>query len=223
MSATVDAGSAPGAGVSPSSRRRLGASTGAGVLGGVVVAVLGPWWLIPLVAWILAALVYVVWMWSTIWPLGPEETARQARAEDLGRASTDIVLLSASLVSLVALGLVLVRAGQMKGLDKGLLVGTCVLSVVLAWTVVHTVFTLRYADLYYGTEPGGIDFNEDDPPCYSDFAYFAWTIGMTFQVSDTDIKRKAIRRTALRHAILSYVFGALIIATTVNLVAGLGK
>ncbi len=223
MPATVDGRPAPGAGVSPSSRARLGASTGAGVLGGVAVAAVGPWWLIPLVAWILAALVYVVWMWTTVWPLGPEETARRARREDLGRASTDLILLSASLVSLVALGLVLVRAGQMKGLEKALLVGTCVLSVVLAWTVVHTVFSLRYADLYYDGEPGGVDFNEDEPPCYSDFAYLAWTIGMTFQVSDTDLKTKAIRRTALRHGLLSYTFGALIIATTVNLIAGLGK
>ncbi len=223
MSATVDAPPAPDAGVSPSSRTRLGASTAAGALGGVVVAAIGPWWLIPLVVWILAALVYVVWMWTTIWPLGPEETAGQARREDLGRGTTDLTLLSASLVSILALGLVLVRAGQMKGLEKGLLVGTCVLSVVLAWTVVHTVFSLRYADLYYEGEPGGVDFNEDEPPCYSDFAYLAWTIGMTFQVSDTDLKTKAIRRTALRHGLLSYAFGALIIATTVNLIAGLGK
>ena len=96
-------------------------------------------------------------------------------------------------------------------------------SVVLAWAVVHTVFSLRYADLYYEGEPGGIDFNEDDPPSYSDFAYLAWTIGMTFQVSDTDLKTQAIRRTALRHGLLSYMFGALIIATTINLIAGLGK
>jgi uncharacterized membrane protein len=223
MPASFEAPVPAAVGFPPSSRMRLGASTGAGVLGAVVVALLGPWWLIPLIAWVLAALAYVVWMWLSIWPLGPEETAREARREDLGRASTDIVLLSASLVSILALGLVLVRAGQMKGLDKGLLVGTCVLSVVLAWTVVHTVFSLRYADLYYDGEPGGVDFNEDEPPCYSDFAYLAWTIGMTFQVSDTDLKTKAIRRTALRHGLLSYTFGALIIATTVNLIAGLGK
>jgi uncharacterized membrane protein len=202
---------------------RLGASTGAGVLAGIVVAAIGPWWLIPLIAWIFAALVYVVWMWATIWPLGPEETARQARREDLGRASTDVVLLSASLVSVLALGLVLVRAGQTKGLEKGLLVGTCILSVVLAWTVVHTVFSLRYADLYYDGVPGGVDFKEDEPPCYSDFAYLAWTIGMTFQVSDTDLETNAFRRTALRHGLLSYMFGAIIIATTINLIAGLGK
>jgi uncharacterized membrane protein len=223
VAAAAPTPSPPVGGVSPTSRVRLAASGTAGAVGAIVVAVVGPWWLIALAAWTLAALVYVVWMWLTIWPLGPRETAERARREDLGRATTDVVLLSASFVSLLAIGLVLVRAGQTTGLDKGLLVGTCVLSIVLAWTVVHTVFTLRYADLYYDGDPGSVDFNEDDPPCYSDFAYLAWTIGMTFQVSDTDLKTRTIRRTALRHAILSYVFGALIIATTVNLIAGLGK
>jgi uncharacterized membrane protein len=86
---------------------------------------------------------------------------------------------------------------------------------------VHTVFTLRYARLYYLDEDGGIDFNEADPPRYSDFAYLAFTIGMTFQVSDTDIQDKTIRATILRHMWLSYVFGAVIVAITINLIAGL--
>jgi uncharacterized membrane protein len=68
-----------------------------------------------------------------------------------------------------------------------------------------------------------VDFNEDDAPDYRDFAYLAFTIGMTFQVSDTTLQTSEIRRTALRHALLSYVFGAVVIATTINLVAGLGK
>ncbi|MGI8803315.1 MAG: DUF1345 domain-containing protein [Solirubrobacteraceae bacterium] len=196
-------------------------SIGSGLLGGGLAADLGPWWLVPLVAWMMAALVYVVWMWMTIWPLGAQETARRARAEDLGRTSADVVLLSASVASLLALGLVLIRAAKLMGLEKGLLIGGGVLSVVLSWAVVHTVFTLRYADLYYDGEAGGVDFKEDDSPEFSDFAYLAWTIGMTFQVSDTDLKTKGMRRTALRHALLSYMFGALIIATTINLVAGL--
>jgi uncharacterized membrane protein len=75
--------------------------------------------------------------------------------------------------------------------------------------------------LYYGDQPGGIDFNESDQPRYTDFAYVSFTIGMTFQVSDTDLRTKEIRTTALQHALLSYVFGAMIIATTINLIAGL--
>ena len=74
-----------------------------------------------------------------------------------------------------------------------------------------------------GGQGGGIDFNEDDPPAYADFAYLAFTLGMTFQVSDTDLQTKPIRATALRHGLLSYLFGAIILATTINLVAGLVK
>jgi uncharacterized membrane protein len=89
--------------------------------------------------------------------------------------------------------------------------------------VVHTVFTARYARLYYTGEDGGVDFHEEARPSYSDFAYLAFTVGATFQVSDTDISSNEIRRTVLRHSLLSYLFGAIIIAATVNLLAGLAK
>jgi uncharacterized membrane protein len=88
---------------------------------------------------------------------------------------------------------------------------------------VHTVFTLRYARLYYLNGSGGIDFNQDDEPAYAEFAYLAFTIGMTYQVSDTDLKTRAIRSTALRQALLSFVLGAVILATTINLIAGLSN
>jgi uncharacterized membrane protein len=80
---------------------------------------------------------------------------------------------------------------------------------------------LRYARSYYGEPAGGISFNEQDPPAYLDFAYFSFTIGMTFQVSDTNITRKAIRHLALHHALLSYLFGAVILATAINIFASL--
>jgi uncharacterized membrane protein len=104
-------------------------------------------------------------------------------------------------------GLVLVRAGHSNGLSKALLIGISVASIVVAWSVVHTVYSLRYAKLYYDERAGGIDFNDEGAPCYIDFAYLALTIGMTFQVSDTNLKTTNIRRTALRHALLSYTLG----------------
>ena len=93
-------------------------------------------------------------------------------------------------------------------------------AVVLGWFVIHTLFTLRYARLYHSTG-GGVDFNQDEPPRYVDFAYVAFTIGMTFQVSDTDLKSTAIRATALRQALVSYLFGAVVLATTVNFIVSL--
>lgn len=207
----------------PPATVRVFRAAAAGAASAIVVAIIGPWWLIPLTAWDITALAFIVGIWYRLGPLDAAGTAELAQREDPRRATADLLLLGASLVSLLAVGLVLVRANSQQGLDRGMLVGASVLSIVLAWGIVHTVYMLRYARLYYRDRPGGISFNEKDPPVYSDFAYLALTIGMTFQVSDTDLQTKEIRRLALRHALLAYVFGTLIIATTVNLVAGLGK
>ena len=96
-----------------------------------------------------------------------------------------------------------------------LLIGAAVLTVVLSWTVMNTVYTLRYADQYFQSKPGGIAFGTEDgqqQPGYRDFAYLAFTIGMTYQVSDTTLRDPQIRRTVLAHAILSYLFGVVIVA-----------
>ena len=87
----------------------------------------------------------------------------------------------------------------------------------------HTLYAARYARLYYTPPIGGVDFNDDEPPAYSDFAYLAFTLGMTYQVSDTSLRGRAMRRTALWHALLSYLLGAVIIAATINLLAGLAR
>ena len=139
-----------------------------------------------------------------------------------GRAATDLIVLIASVASLGAVGLVLVKASAARGAQQSLIAGFGVGSVALSWFTVHMLFTLRYARLYYTGEDGGVDFNQDAPPRYLDFAYVAFTIGMTFQVSDTDLESPAIRHSALRHGLLSYLFGAVILATTINLIAGLG-
>jgi uncharacterized membrane protein len=95
--------------------------------------------------------------------------------------------------------------------------------VLSGWALVHTVFALKYARTYFAEGMGSIDFNEEDPPQYSDFAYLAITVGLTFQVSDTDLRSKRLRRLAVQHMLLSYLMGAVIIAITINLVAGMTK
>ena len=129
-------------------------------------------------------------------------------------------MLVACVASLVGVGFILLKASRAEGAGAAGMTGLGVLSVVLAWGVVHLVYALRYADLYY-SNGDGIDFNESGDPNYRDFAYLAFTIGMTYQVSDTNLKTKAIRHTALRHALLSYLFGTAIIAVMINVVAGL--
>jgi uncharacterized membrane protein len=131
--------------------------------------------------------------------------------------------LAASGASLVAVGFALGLARHESGAERALLVTMAAVTVVVSWTVVNTVFTLRYAHLYYRGAADSIDFGGDTtrPPDYRDFAYLAFTIGMTYQVSDTMLRDRGIRRTVLFHAILSYVFGVVIVSAGVNVVAGL--
>jgi uncharacterized membrane protein len=202
---------------------RVAIATAIGTLVGAGLAVAGAARYAPAVGWDVAVAILLGWVWFTVWPMGSDETAAHATREDPTRAVTDIILLAAAVVSLAAVGFFLVQAASAKGAAQDLLAGVGVGTVALSWLLVHTVFTLRYALLYYDGRDGGIDFNQTAPPCYRDFAYLAFTLGMTFQVSDTDLKTPAIRATALRHALLSYLFGAVILAATVNLVAGLGS
>lgn len=204
-----------------SARTKLLVSLGAAIAGGSAAAAAGAGRAAPLIGWDILALVFCAWVWSTVWGLSAESTASHARREDPSSRLADLVLLGAAIASLTAVGLVLVGAAHDSGYLKYVQAGFALLSVFVSWTLIHTVFTLRYARLYYSGEAGGVDFNEADAPQYSDFAYLAFTIGMTFQVSDTNIQSKQIRRAALQHAWLSFPLGAVIIATSINLVSGL--
>lgn len=170
--------------------------------------------------WAAACLVYIVWVWASVWRMDGEQTRSHARLEDPGRRIADLVLVVASVAAIVAVVFVLVDARTLKGGAQLGIALLAVVSIALTWTLVHTVYTLRYARIYYRRN-GGVDFNQDEPPSYADFAYLAFTLGMTFQVSDTNISSPYIRRVILRHTLLSYLFGTVIIAATVNLVAGL--
>ncbi len=205
-----------------SRRTRLSMSAAVGVIAGVLTAVVGDWIYAPAIGWDVTAIVFCTTVWLGIWPLSAEETGQRATREDPSRATSDILTLCASVASLAAVGLVLVRAHSVHGVEQGMLAGLGLLSVAVSWLTVHTIFTLRYALLYYTEPEGGIDFNQQDRPTYRDFAYVAMTIGMTFQVSDTNLKSTAVRSTALRHGLLSYLFGSIILAAAVNLIAGLG-
>ena len=160
-------------------------------------------------------------VWARVLQLSPSQCAEDALREDPSQAVADSIVLTAAVAILASVALILVQAANATGgVKAGLLVlGT--VSVVLSWVTVHTLFTLRYARIYYGRPTGGIDFNDTADPDYKDFAYLAFTIGMTFQVSDTDLTTKAMRRAALGHALVSYLFGAVIIGLVINLVASL--
>jgi uncharacterized membrane protein len=207
----------------PPTMRRLAVALTAGTAAGAVTAFLGDWRYALAVGWDAAAIVFITWVWLVVWPLSPQGTAEQATAEDPNRATSDTIMLSACVASLAAVGMVLVYAHSLPRSAQVLLAILSLVSLAISWLTVHTVYALRYALLYYRQTPGGIDFNQQDPPCYRDFAYVALTLGMTYQVSDTSLQSTDMRSTALKHALLSYLFGAVILAAAINLVAGLGS
>ena len=201
-------------------RSLVGAAAGALALAAALL--LGAGWSVALlVGWDVAATLVLVGIWGRIWRLDASATAEGASSEDDSRAAAEIALLSAGVASLVADAFTLSDAGHAGHAGRLALTVLAVGSVLLAWAVVHTVYALRYARLYYTPPGGGIDFHAGDPPDYRDLAYVAFTIGMTFQVSDTDLTSRRLRRTAIHHALLSYVFGTVILAITVNAVGGL--
>lgn len=209
-------------GLGASARPRLITALAVGLAVGFTLTAVATWRVGLLVGWMAAAAVFVTWMWLTIGRMDAEATQAHAGREDSGRAVTDAAILVAALASLGAVALLLLGDASAVG-GKGAQAAISVLSVVLAWTTVHTMYTARYARLYYSGVVGGIDFNDTEPPRYTDFAYLAFTIGMTYQVSDTDLRTTEIRAAALRQGLLSFVFGTGIIASVINLVVGLGK
>lgn len=196
-----------------------------GIITVIICAMIGIGKISILIGWDAAVFTFIIWIWAIIWPMNHERTAAFALREDPGRAGVDVMLILASLASLGAVGFTLFEAHTVNNIGLQLvltLVG--VLSVVFSWILIHTIYTLRYARLYYSTKiEGTVDFKKDHKPAYSDFVYLAFTIGMTFQVADTDLIGTEFRKTVLRHALLSYVFGTVIVATTVSLIAGLGR
>jgi uncharacterized membrane protein len=195
---------------------------------GLIVAVVLLWfvtWEMAVVAgWDAAAIVFLAIIWPIIIRADSAHAAQLATREDETRGSAAVLLVGASVASLLGVVLTLDLAGRQGGPLRVLLIGVAVLTVVLSWTVVNTVYTLRYADLHYRSRDAGIAFGDPDgqeQPTYRDFAYVAFTIGMCYQVSDTTVRDRRIRGTVLSHAFLSYLFGVVIVAGSVNLIAGL--
>jgi uncharacterized membrane protein len=202
-------------------RERVLLGLGVSVTVAAAVVWFAPWQLCVLAAWDGGAAVYLGTVWASVWNADAETTRAVATVEDASRGRSRLVLLAASSASLVAVAFALVDARREHGLEEALAVAASVVTIASAWAVVHTVYALHYAHRYYSERPGGIDFPGDDAPRYADFAYLAFTVGMTYQVSDTSLVAPRIRHEVLGHALLSFLFGTVILATVVNGVASL--
>lgn len=190
----------------------------AGVAVGVLLGVAAGF----LAGWAALAVFSAAWTLLQVWRMNAAETRLHATAEDPGRRVARAVAIVGSVVSLAAVAAVVLHSRHSSGLDAYLLAGIAVLSVIASWLLIQTDYMLRYAKEYYEDDARGIDFNQREDPEYSDFIYFSVGLGIAYQVADTNISRNAIRRIVIAQTMLGYLFGAGIIATTINLIAGLG-
>src|ERR1700761_6394388 len=154
----------------------------------------------------------------------PRQIRVLAKQEDAGRIVVFFIVLVAILGSLMAVLLLLQNKDQWE-LSKGLETFIYILGVICSWVLLHTMFAYRYALLYYGDHPldpdlhtVGLQIPNELWPDYLDFCYFSFVIGMTFQVSDIEISSRTIRRVALMHGILSFLFNTVIVALAINVV-----
>jgi uncharacterized membrane protein len=176
-----------------------------------------------LAAWDCAAAAVGILSWSFILHATPDQTRHRAAADDPGRHAVSGLLILTSVVSMFATALILREGRMLAPLARGLFVVLSMAAVAGAWLVTHTAYALRYAHLYYrdhGEGVGGLNFPGDGPPAYLEFAYFAFTVGMCFQVSDVSVTTRQLRRTVLSHAMLSFAYNTAILATAVNLAVG---
>lgn len=147
-----------------SARMKLLVSFCAAVIVGGAAALLGWARATPLIGWDVLALVYGGWLWLSVWRLDPKQVEAEAKREDPGRDLTNLVLLCAAAASLVAVGVILFGESSASELTRYMRAALAFVSVFVSWTLVHTVYTLKYARLYYSDPPGGIDFNGSGPP-----------------------------------------------------------
>ena len=181
-----------GAGRILSTGRALACVAG-GVVAGAAVTLLWTGALAPLVGWCTAAGAAMAWVWLISWHQDAGGTERLAEDENRS-ASTDLWVVLAAVASLVAVGVGLQRSSGRDPLAVTTVL-LCVVSVILAWGLVNTVFALKYARLYYLDEPDrhGFDFKQDAEPAYSDFAYMAFTVGMAFAPPESAPNAQATR------------------------------
>lgn len=173
--------------------------------------------------WNSAGLTLLALAWLIIAGSDAPATGHRAAAEDPGRTAVTVLVLLASLAAVLAVTVLVRKPEAIAPREQLELVALCLLTVVVSWTLTHTAFTLRYAHLYYregGQRIGGAEFPGGAPPSYLDFAYLAFTVGMTFQVSDTQVSNPHMRHTVLLHAVLSFLYSTAILAFVLNLIAG---
>jgi len=181
-----------------------------------------------MISWNTFSLAILILDWIVFWNTASKEIRTQAQVEDNSRVTIFTIVLVSTMASLLAVTLLLLSTEEN---NKALHIISAITGMAFSWLLVHTIFTVRYAHLYYGDHKakenihaGGLGFPNEtakDNPDFIDFAYFSFVVGMTFQVSDVQITSRQLRRLVLMHSLVSFVYNTVIVALTINTVAGL--
>ena len=183
-----------------------------------------------MLVWIAFSGSFLIFSWIVILSSHPKGLRNIVGQQDTSRSLIFLFVLFAAFISVFAIIVLLQQApnASKRGLTYHILLAAS--AVFCSWTLIHTLFTLRYAHLYYtypdrdahaqGKNLGGLEFPGTSMPNYLDFAYFSFVLGMTFQVSDVQITSPGLRRLALVHGFLSFVYNTIIIALSINIISG---
>ncbi|MDQ6844386.1 MAG: DUF1345 domain-containing protein [Bacteroidota bacterium] len=180
-----------------------------------------------MIGWDVFSFCLVVMSWITFSITTSQHIREQAKVQDSSRVLIFITILISTFASFLAVLLLIISKKDFKSTETFHTI-IAIAGMLFSWFLIHTIFTYRYAHIFYGddeekpnTHAGGLDFPDDKKPDYLDFAYFSFVLGMTFQVSDVQVTSKRLRRFALLHGILSFIFNTVMIALTINIIAGL--
>ena len=201
-----------------------------GLVAGLSVAALPlpmGWEFRGLLAWCAGLAVYLALAWWLCVGFDAKRTRERAQAQDEPSVVLFLVLLVATAACVAAITVLMQQSRDLSGLQRGLHIALSVFALAASWLFIQTIFTFRYAHRYYFEEkqgepdgaglhfPGGLD------PDYFDFLYYAFVVGMTSQVSDVEVTSREMRRLTTVHGVLSFGFNMLILALSINVVAGL--
>lgn len=197
---------------------RLVGSAVVGVIVGSLVGLLSNPFLALLCGVDAMAAVFVAVGVAILWPMSSEMTRDHGQREDFKPALEELVVIGSAVASIIGIIVLLVLT---QDTTRHVAAALGLVGVFLSWGMLHLMYAARYAHLYYSEPAGGIDFNTDQDPNYRDFCYFSYNLGMTYQVSDTSVSTTKLRTVIARHCLLSYLFGTIILAATINLAAGI--
>ncbi len=180
-----------------------------------------------MISWDVFSVCMIIMSWITFFITTSQQIREQAKVQDSSRILIFVTVLVSTFASFFAVLLLVISKKEFKDTEALHLI-VAIAGMLFAWFLIHTIFTMRYAHIFYGdheekpnTHAGGLEFPDDKKPDYLDFAYFSFVLGMTFQVSDVEVTSKRLRRLVLLHGILSFGFNTIMIALTINVIAGL--